>query len=164
MCLYHYLGWSECSVTYGGGVRSKSYKIIVPPSGNGMSCPSYPVHEACNEEACPTCTDGIHNGDEELVELVGSCFACPTCVDGMRNGDETQVDCAASCPVCRLKGFDLVGTGLCRESPCLDCNTDYRTESQCVNNINECRFRCKGSCQGIAYAPDPEADTNGCRS
>jgi hypothetical protein len=57
----------------------------------GSSCP-----------ACPTCNDGIQNGDETGVDCGGSsCPACPTCNDGIQNGDETGVDCGgSSCPPC----------------------------------------------------------------
>ena len=55
----------------------------------GGSCPT----------ACPTCTDGIENGDELGVDCGGSCpTACSTCTDGVENGDELGVDCGGSCP------------------------------------------------------------------
>ncbi len=52
--------------------------------------------------ACPTCSDGIQNQDETGVDCGGSiCSACPTCTDGIQNGDETDIDCGgSSCPAC----------------------------------------------------------------
>ena len=57
---------------------------------------------------CPTCSDGVHNGDEGGKDCGGSCPAvCPTCTDNKFNGDEvgwkdkngTQFgDCGGSCP------------------------------------------------------------------
>jgi len=51
--------------------------------------------------ACPTCSDGLQNGDETGVDCGGSCAACETCDDGTQNQDETGVDCGgATCSAC----------------------------------------------------------------
>jgi len=76
--------------------------------------------------ACPTCKDGIQNGDETGVDCGGSCpRACgarscirdencmpgeicvretcapnPQCSDGIQNGTETGVDCGGGCVAC----------------------------------------------------------------
>ena len=54
---------------------------------------------------CPTCTDGLWNGDEEEIDCGGpDCDACPTCSDGLLNGDEEDIDCGGpgcdACPTC----------------------------------------------------------------
>ncbi len=60
---------------------------------------------------CPTCTDGIQNGNETGIDCGGTdCSACPTCTDGIQNGDETGIDCGgANCPTCPLSYCDSQG-------------------------------------------------------
>ena len=51
--------------------------------------------------ACPTCDDGVQNGNETGVDCGGDCAACPTCDDGIQNGEETGIDCGGpDCEPC----------------------------------------------------------------
>lgn len=76
-------------------------------------------------EPDPTCTDGMHNGNETDEDCGGDCGPCedgdmckvpadceskvcdgvclaPTCEDGVQNGDEAMADCGGACEVCVL--------------------------------------------------------------
>ncbi|MEM6773035.1 MAG: hypothetical protein AAF597_20835, partial [Bacteroidota bacterium] len=57
--------------------------------------------------SCPTCSDGIQNGNETGVDCGGpDCGACPTCSDGIQNGNETGIDCGGpDCTACPTAGF-----------------------------------------------------------
>lgn len=68
--------------------------------------------------ACPTCSDGVQNGDEEGIDCQGSCYeTCATsCTDGKQNGDESDVDCGGSCPACEVRGHVDVVTADCDTS------------------------------------------------
>lgn len=50
----------------------------------------------------PGCRDGIKNchsgGCEVKVDCGGPCRACPTCSDGRKNQDEEGIDCGGPCP------------------------------------------------------------------
>ena len=49
--------------------------------------------------SCPSCTDGIQNGNETGIDCGGpSCPACPNCFNGIQDGNETGIDCGG--PVC----------------------------------------------------------------
>ncbi|MEX1001590.1 MAG: CUB domain-containing protein, partial [Crocinitomicaceae bacterium] len=48
---------------------------------------------------CPTCSDGVQNGNETGVDCGGpDCVACPNCFDSVQNQDETGIDCGGVCP------------------------------------------------------------------
>jgi len=48
--------------------------------------------------SCPSCTDGIQNGNETDIDCGGSgCAACPNCFNGIQDGNETGIDCGPSC-------------------------------------------------------------------
>jgi hypothetical protein len=50
------------------------------------------------ELSCPSCTDGIQNGNETGVDCGGpTCVACPNCFNGIQDGNETGIDCGPSC-------------------------------------------------------------------
>ncbi len=127
---------------------------------------------------CPSCADGMQNGDETDVDCGGpdaSCARCatgascvagsdcasgvctddvcqaPACNDGVRNGDETDVDCGGgTCGGCEQGKACEVGT---------DCVGLVCTEGVCqpescadgVQNGNETDVDCGGSC---AVCPD----------
>ncbi|NQV08526.1 hypothetical protein HQ529_01590, partial [Candidatus Woesearchaeota archaeon] len=62
-------------------------------------------------DVCPTCYDEILNGYEEGVDCGGSCDACPTCYDNIRNGEEQGVDCGGDCPAVCIPLFAPLTTG-----------------------------------------------------
>jgi len=80
--------------------------------------------------ACPTCSDGVQNGDEEGIDCQGSCYeTCATsCTDGKKNGDEADVDCGGSCSACEVRGHIDVVTA--------DCDTSSKRCSS--NRFLEC--------------------------
>jgi hypothetical protein len=48
--------------------------------------------------SCPTCSDGILNGNETSIDCGGpACAPCANCFDGIQNGTETGIDCGGSC-------------------------------------------------------------------
>lgn len=55
----------------------------------------------------PDCNDGIkncHDGScEVLIDCGGPCKACPTCSDGIKNQNEEGVDCGGGCRACRIE-------------------------------------------------------------
>ena len=57
---------------------------------------------------CPTCSDGVINGQETGLDCGGpDCPSCSTCDDGVQNGAETGVDCGGpNCPSCFACGQD----------------------------------------------------------
>lgn len=58
--------------------------------------------QVCTYVENPGCFDGLKNchsqGCELLVDCGGPCGACPTCSDGKMNQDEEGIDCGGSCP------------------------------------------------------------------
>ena len=101
----------------------------------------------CNgaiDEGCPTCSDGIKNGNETDVDCGGSCptkcaaglmcitggdcqggvcsgnhlCAAPSCADMVKNGTETDVDCGGGiCPSCTTNK-SCIGNGDCQSGYC----------------------------------------------
>ena len=75
---------------------------------------------------CPTCTDGIQNGNETGVDCGGpTCTPCPSCYDGIQNQNETGIDCGGICPTpchCSNGIQDNGETGIDCGGPCpLSC-------------------------------------------
>ena len=75
---------------------------------------------------CPTCTDGIQNGNETDVDCGGpTCTPCPSCYDGIQNQNETGIDCGGICPTpchCSNGIQDNGETGIDCGGPCpLSC-------------------------------------------
>jgi hypothetical protein len=102
------------------------------PEGNGCGANEDCVSGVCGGGApkecqAPSCTDGVHNGDELAVDCggsscqAGSCddgepcgtaidcqsgvctgLVCqtPTCSDGVKNSTEEGTDCGGPCPAC----------------------------------------------------------------
>lgn len=62
--------------------------------------------------ACPNCSDGILNQDEDGVDCGGACDPCATCEDGIKNQNEIGVDCGGACEACgTLDCSTPAGTG-----------------------------------------------------
>ena len=70
-----------------------------------MSTFKPPTIQQCYYTLFPTCKDGIlncHNDScEILVDCGGPCDACPTCSDGVKNQDEESIDCGGACASCK---------------------------------------------------------------
>lgn len=81
------------------------------------------------ETACPTCDDGILNGDEEEIDCGGfDCAACPTCDDGIMNQGETEVDCGGpNCPACPTCSDGIMNQG----ETGIDCGGPNCTPCDC---------------------------------
>ena len=61
---------------------------LVPISAMGQSLPAgYQLDDL----TCPTCSDGVRNGDELGVDCDGSCEACH-CDNGVQDPDEDGID------------------------------------------------------------------------
>ncbi len=99
----------------------------------------------------PTCTDGLHNGDETARDCGGDCpscadnFACivdgdcqsdfchpvsarcvrPTCRDGFHNGTESALDCGGICAGCAV-GETCADGADCRSAMCETVCTTLR--------------------------------------
>lgn len=57
---------------------------------------------------CESCSDGILNQDEEGIDCGGSsCQPCATCEDGKMNSNETGVDCGGACGPCGTNACSL---------------------------------------------------------
>ncbi|MGE5181863.1 MAG: hypothetical protein ACM31C_07365 [Acidobacteriota bacterium] len=122
--------------------------------------------------ACPTCSDGVKNGDETGVDCGGSCAACdvgqscttgsdcasglctngvceyPSCTGGVQDGSETGIDCGGPvCPQCPP------GQGCANASDCTSgvCTGNVCQAPSCgdgVKNGDETDVDCGGSCGG----------------
>lgn len=64
--------------------------------------PSNHTIESCKFTLNPGCSDNIqnchNNSCETLVDCGGPCSACPTCSDGIQNQNEEGIDCNGPCP------------------------------------------------------------------
>ena len=45
--------WGECSVTCGGGTKTRARDVIEEPENGGALCPSLKETIVCNTEGCP---------------------------------------------------------------------------------------------------------------
>jgi len=127
--LFEYSEWSACT----SNLQTRTFMSSSPSGCTGGS----PVLS----QTCPTCNDGIMNGDETGVDCGGSCAACsttPTCgtcqrLDEYNNcvADTTQFECAPSCenggldycdPLCGHSTEPVCGGGGC-DSACYTCGT-----------------------------------------
>ncbi|MCX4239373.1 hypothetical protein [Paraliomyxa miuraensis] len=120
----------------------------------------------------PTCTNGIHDGDEGDVDCGGSCpLPCgPSCFDGIANGDEEGIDCGGSCPDACPTCFDGIANG---DEEGIDCGGSCSTACPtCVDGIangDEEGIHCGGSCpdacptcvDGIANGDEEGIDCGG---
>lgn len=148
-----------------------------PPCGVGDDCL---IHSDCQSLVCsitdpgtcqaPTCSDGVHNGNESDIDCGGGCTGCetgemcgspgdcasfvcaglicsePSCGDGVVNGTESDVDCGGSCSGC------ATGKACNVASDCVSgvCSSDgicaAPTCNDGVRNGNETGIDCGGGC------------------
>ena len=114
--------------------------------------------------SCPTCDDGIMNGDETAIDCGGNeCLPCPTCDDGIQNGDETFVDCGGgSCDICPSScGYTFYDDGgLAHDHASLDtiawqlCPDD--DDSRIMIEIDTLRL---GNNAGLSFYDGPDQST-----
>ena len=45
--------WSKCSVTCGGGSKTKGRGVVQEPGDGGFPCPALEEEESCNNDLCP---------------------------------------------------------------------------------------------------------------
>eukprot|EP01012_Entosiphon_sulcatum_P049575 TRINITY_DN6820_c0_g1_i6.p1 TRINITY_DN6820_c0_g1~~TRINITY_DN6820_c0_g1_i6.p1 ORF type:complete len:7637 (+),score=112.47 TRINITY_DN6820_c0_g1_i6:5459-28369(+) len=45
--------WTECTKTCGGGVRSRTRKVVLAAQHSGLPCPALAEEEICNTDPCP---------------------------------------------------------------------------------------------------------------
>jgi len=89
--------------------------------------------------ACPTCEDGIQNGDEVGIDCGGAlCSPCEACNDGILNNGEEFVDCGGDfCDPCPCVNDPQVDTEIICPAvvePVCGCNqVTYVNECEAVN-------------------------------
>ncbi|MES2679919.1 MAG: hypothetical protein V4635_08550 [Bacteroidota bacterium] len=101
---------------------------------------------ACIKQRQESCSDGIKNQNEALVDCGGVCKRCPDCFDGVKNQDEENVDCGGPCEVCETCSDGIKNQnetsidcgGVC--PPCPTCNDGSK-------NQNETGIDCGGPCE-----------------
>lgn len=106
------------------------YNTSCATCGTAFSCGTTTISFINN--APPTCTDGIMNGDETGVDCGGTtCPPCPSCSDGIQNGTETGVDCGGTdCPPCSC--FNGIQDG---SETGIDCGSVCNVACPCAVNI-----------------------------
>lgn len=87
--------WSVCSVTCGGGTRTRTRTITVLPENNGRPCPSLAESSQCNTSLCLSDQDGDgwsppQDCDDTNPNVNPS--ASEVCGDGIDNNCNGQVD------------------------------------------------------------------------
>jgi hypothetical protein len=108
-----------------------------------------------NPYACPTGSGGAGAG---TMSSGGECAdgPCPTCSDGIENGDEKGVDCGgASCPACN--GAPCSDPAECQSTLCVD---DVCCESACDGVCEACSAAITGAIDG-ACEPVPLGKPDG---
>lgn len=105
----------ESGVDCGGSTGISCGELCGDGLPNGLEDGADPTGIAPNPEfadcggpscpICPTCVDGVLNGDEIGIDCGGpDCPACITdgnCLNGIWDGDEQHTDCGGSiCPLC----------------------------------------------------------------
>ena len=89
-----------------------------------------------NCEECDHCTNGVWEPErgEVWLDCGGECPVCPTCANGVQDGDETEIDCGGSCGGCEL----LCGDGLLNGAEVqIDCDTIFGVCENCPNCEDE---------------------------
>src|SRR3989338_594204 len=127
--------WSPCPV----------YKIQIRTCVDKNQCPRArdepPKKQSCFYLAPASCSDGILNGDELLIDCGGSkCKDCATCNDNIKNQDEEDVDCGGPCPrPCGLlykpAFYPVCGDSKCEGIDALMCPGDCRSSLPIISII-----------------------------
>jgi hypothetical protein len=123
------------------------------------------------ESAAVTCAGRCGTQQNNCGQSV-SCAACPSCTDGVRNGDETGIDCGGSCPACTAPS-PYCGDTICNGAEtCSSCPGDcgacmWCGDGTCNNGetCSTCAGDC-GSCSGgsifdVKFSQDFNDDTLG---
>jgi len=141
-----------------------------------------PVSEVCGDNkdndcngvidnGCPTCSDGIKNGNESDIDCGGSCgatcadektcntfsdcvsnrcnfghCAVPTCNDAVRNGNETDIDCGGSCPTKCMLGMSCMMASDCADGACMNNICEPPSCNDMTRNGTETDIDCGGNC------------------
>merc|ERR1719238_618297 len=104
--------WTKCSANCGGGLQSRSRKVLTTPAGAGQACPELSESQDCNTHKCEGCsgcvggTSGPCQHDKD-----GTCFDY---FPGTKN-------CPAGTTACVVKKNNLgllggaPGNGLCSD-------------------------------------------------
>jgi hypothetical protein len=112
--------------------------------------------KVCNPPK-PTCTDGIQNQNEDLVDCGGPCPSCDKCKNGLMDNGEAGVDCGVAgagpgCPStqCNVPATPQPGaaTDLCANGQ--RCSNG----GKCVANVCNCAFT--GFMGPLCASPEPK--------
>jgi hypothetical protein len=128
--------WSSCSTSCGGGTQTQTRRIISPPTGNGIPCPTdLSRTQACNTQACPI---------DCVVSDWGAWSDCSggTCGTGSQSRTRTVTRAAANggatCP-------SLSESRPCALQPCpVDC---------IIGEWSTCSAYCGGGIQTRTITP-----------
>ncbi len=164
---------------FDGGTCTVSYKTCCSPCNrNGVCEPEIGENNENCVFDCPTCSDGVQNGDEEGIDCGGAvCEPCPvppepTCVDEIKNGDEEGIDCGGSCPPCSecarvgvcceacRGGYEIPDVSGC-EAPTATCCRSY---GYCIDIVPECKCEAEdpSCCKLNCGEPDPDCENPLC--
>ena len=122
-CEVSYFGnWSECSVTCGGGTRTKERTATAPVEHGGELCPDLTESESCNLDPCPVdcvvsdwstygeCSHSCGGGTKmrTRTESVAAAHGGATCGSLSQGTDCNGHECPIDCEL-----YDWVSTSSC---------------------------------------------------
>ncbi|MFN4253882.1 MAG: T9SS type A sorting domain-containing protein [Saprospiraceae bacterium] len=106
--------WSNCTVSCGGGIQTRTREIVTPPANGGQPCPPLSETQACNEYPCPvdcvvgpwsnwsnctvSCGGGVQTRTRNVVTYpANGGLPCPTLLEARAcNTQPCPVDCVVS--------------------------------------------------------------------
>ena len=141
-CVGVWTSWSECSEPCGGGIRNRTFDLMLE-ARNGGACPARGGEvqsESCNTHACAT-------DDDDCVGAFTPWSKCSHSCDGGTRTRTFKVTKPAVASGQRCEFDD----GTMQEEP---CNTHKRCPRDCVGNFtvwSKCDARCGGGTMARTY-------------
>ena len=132
-CIGSWGGWSRCSASCGGGIKTRTYTIQTPARGTGTQCPhanNYQESSPCNSSPCPINCSGSW-GDWS------QCSA--PCGEGTKTRTYTiQTSAQYGGSPCPHTG-EYHESSPCNSGPCpcdsIQCNGDLRRKKTNANTL-----------------------------